>query len=174
MGNVLSEEEATKRIESIEKLNRTVKTELNLDNFRGIGSTGYLDLINPDWIDPNTNIVKGYDSERRPFFAFFAVVVFSDDTKLQTFTTFFQRYSDNQVCWMFCGHLGQPLFCSSGTGGSGTEQFELMTKFIETGQIILTDENAINDIYIDSKIYYPSYDQTEKSPYPTKIYLGRI
>lgn len=175
MGNVLSQEEINKRIGSINKLKYIVKTEFNLDNFRGIGPTQYLDSIDPNWIDPNTNVIKGIDSYNRPFFAFFAIVIMSDGSQIETFTTFFQRYSDNDVCWMFCGNLAQPLFFSTGTGGASTNQFELLFDLFSNGKIIIQERNLLENIGIRSEIYSQSFNEFKniESPHPIEIFIGR-
>lgn len=176
MGNVISEEEANKRIRLIRQMQKIVQTKYDLNNYKGIGQTEYLDLIDPNWIDPNTNVITGYDSFNRPFFAFFAVVVLSDGTKLQTFTTFFQRHSDNQMCWMFCGNMAQPLFCSTGSGGAETKQFETLKTLFETGRIDVPEKTELANFGIRCEIYSFSMDEFKntQSAYPVEIYLGKI
>ena len=65
------------------------------------GSTDYLDFISLDDVK-NNNIMKGIDNYERYFIVIKAFYEYPTQNK-NTFTTFFQRHSENQTLWIACG-----------------------------------------------------------------------
>ena len=107
MGNNLSELEKDELQNTIDELNKLKFNILDLQDRKGI--TGYIDFINPTELN-DYNVMSGFDYANRRFFVIKAEIEYSDKTKIKTFTTFFQRYSDNNLLWHTSGHYGKLLF----------------------------------------------------------------
>ena len=84
-----------------------------LDIGNKIGSTSYIDFIKQTDLEKN-NIMKGNDCFGRKFIVFKATYIFKDNTIKKTFSTFFQRYTDNNILWHICGHDGELIFDTCG------------------------------------------------------------
>jgi hypothetical protein len=98
------------------------------------GSTGYIDFITPEYIG-NNNVVKGYGSNGRFFIVIKAHYEMSDGTKINTFSTFFQRYSHDDTLWHCCGHYGVNLMSTD--GGMTHEQYILLDELLNSKEIKL-------------------------------------
>ena len=89
------------------------------------GDTNYIDFIKQSEV--TENIMKGIDDNERPFIVFKSEFIYNtnntnninntNNTNIKiikkTFTTFFQRYTDNKLLWHTCGHDGDLLFDSN-------------------------------------------------------------
>jgi hypothetical protein len=128
MGNTLSETEIQQRYTIIDKIIKLKFNTLDLNIRNGV--TGYLDFINPTELGSN-NVMCGLDQFSRPFIVFKAQIEYTDGSKLQTFTTFFQRYDDNKLTWHTCGHYGT-LLCWT-DGGATNEQFAMIHELLSNG-----------------------------------------
>ena len=109
-----------------------------LDIGAKIGSTSYIDFIKQTDLGEN-NIMKGYDCFGRKFIVFKATYIFNDNTFKKTFSTFFQRYTDNDKLWHTCGHDGELIFYTD--GGAKLEHFQIIEKLLYDGFIELDDTN---------------------------------
>jgi len=109
--------------------------------------------------------MTGIDYANRPFFVIKAEIVYSDKTKINTFTTFFQRYSDDNLLWHTAGHYGKLLFDT--TGGSSLSQFKLLFQLLLNGFYNLEKEEA-NDL----RIFNNNDTNDDNIIYPKTILLG--
>jgi hypothetical protein len=128
------------------------------------GDTNYIDFIKQSEV--TENIMKGIDDNERPFIVFKAELVYNTNntnTKIikKTFTTFFQRYTDNKLLWHTCGDDGNLLFDSN--GGANLVQIKLIEELLKNKYIDLTPDMDIYQLRL--KINY-------ENPYPIKIQLG--
>jgi hypothetical protein len=128
------------------------------------GDTNYIDFIKQSEV--TENIMKGVDDNERPFIVFKAELVYNTNntnTKIikKTFTTFFQRYTDNKLLWHTCGDDGDLLFDSN--GGANLVQIKLIEELLKNKYIDLTPDMDIYQLRL--KINY-------EKPYPIKIQLG--
>jgi hypothetical protein len=144
-----------------------------LDIRERFGNTGYIDFIKQSEV--TENIMKGIDDNERPFIVFKAEFVYNTNntntntntnnknTKIikKTFTTFFQRYTDNKLLWHTCGHDGELLFDSN--GGANLVQLKMVEELLKNGYIDLTPDMDIYQLRL--KINYTN-------PYPIRIQLG--
>jgi len=163
MGNTISELDRNELNNIINELNKLKFNTLDIQDRKGI--TGYIDFINPEELNDN-NVMTGVDYANRPFFVIKAEIVYSDKTKINTFTTFFQRYSDNTLLWHTAGHYGNLLFDTA--GGCSLSQFKMLFELLLNGSYNL-DRLTSNELRIlGSKYYIEDTDIT----YPTAIYIG--
>jgi len=58
--------------------------------------------------------------------------------KINTFTTFFQRYTDDSLLWHACGHNGPLLFDT--VGGANITQLKLLDDLLKNGYVDLTQD----------------------------------
>ena len=132
-----------------------------LDVRERFGHTNYIDFIKQSEV--TENIMKGIDDHERPFIVFKSELVYNTNSKIikKTFTTFFQRYTDNKLLWHTCGHDGDLLFDSN--GGANLVQIKLIEEILKNGYIDLTPDMDIYQLRL--KINY-------EKPYPIRIQLG--
>jgi len=127
------------------------------------GNTNYIDFIKQSEV--TENIMKGIDDNERPFIVFKAEFVYNNTNTnskiIKTFTTFFQRYTDNKLLWHTCGNDGDLLFDSN--GGANLVQIKMIEEILKNGYIDLTPDIDIYQLKL--KINY-------KNPYPIRIQLG--
>ena len=135
MGNSLSQEEINIRNEYLNKIRNINVPILDIGNKNG--STGYLDFIKSDELGTN-NIMKGLDCLSRPFIVFKAEFEYPNGLKKKTFTTFFQRYSDNHNLWHCCGHYGINLMDTQ--GGTSNEQIKMLYELFSSGEYKINRE----------------------------------
>jgi hypothetical protein len=134
------------------------------------GITGYLDFINPDELGSN-NIMKGIDSASRPFIVFKAEFEFSNGLKKKTFTTFFQRYSDDKFLWHCCGHYGKNLMDTS--GGTNLEQVKLIYELVVSNKYkINKDLIQMQKLNFRDSVVSISWDNLTDDDFPIVINLG--
>ena len=134
------------------------------------GITGYLDFINPDELGSN-NIMKGIDNASRPFIVFKAEFEFSNGLKKKTFTTFFQRYSDDKFLWHCCGHYGKNLMDTS--GGTNLEQVKLIYELVVSNKYkINKDLIQMQKLNFRDSIDSISWDNLIDDDFPIVIKLG--
>jgi hypothetical protein len=130
------------------------------------GNTGYIDFIKPDELT-DLDIMKGTDMYERQFIVFKSELT-CNETKIRSFTTFFQRYKNSETLYHTAGHYGGPcLFITE--GGATLEQIEYLDKLLETGEIELGYEDA-NKFRINYNNTYNSDE--EKKNFKYKIKLG--
>ena len=167
MGNSLSQEDTDIRNEYLQKI-RNIKVP-NLDIGMKNGSTGYLDFIKPDELGAN-NIMKGIDSSSRSFFVFKAEFEYPNGLKKKTFTTFFQRYSDNYLLWHCCGHYGVNLMATD--GGTNNEQIKMLYELFSSGEYKI-NKDLIDEQRLQFRINDDlSWDNITDDDYPIIIKLG--
>lgn len=126
------------------------------------GYTGYIDFITPK--DFKEKVNKGIDMFDRRFVTFRAIIEYEDGKTTETFTTVFQRYTNNELLWMSAGYYSLLFYTY---GGVALEQFELLYKLLTEGSVDVTE-----DIYKNCRIQCSTCGihkvDTNK---PKKIYL---
>ena len=124
-----------------------------------IGMTGYIDFIRPSEV--SFPIMKGIDNSNRPFVTLKANVYFDDGSIVKTFSTFFQRYSDNNHLWHCTGHYGKLLFDTG--GGMTTQQSLILRELLTHGCVVINPENRDNLRILGSSFFdrfnEPSHDR---------------
>jgi len=142
---------------------------LNIDHRHGC--TSYIDFIKQKELEENTTM-KGNDDFNRPFIIFKAEIMYNDlnikkqtstTLTISTFTTFFQRYSDDSLLWHSCGHDGPLLFDTC--GGANITQLKLLDDLFKNGFVDLTSDMNYEELKL-----YLNYE--EPSLKPIKIQLG--
>lgn len=169
MGNSLSQVVVSERRELLSKLYNIDVPILDIGNC--MGSTGYIDFITPNLLN-GLNIMKGKSYDGREFIVFKAKFKFTDDIEIQTFTTFFKRYVDNDITWHTCGHHGLNLFNTS--GGADNNQIQLLYELLRIGKIDLTNLNKeeIDNLKLLWRFGIETDYENRKDIYPVEIILG--
>lgn len=138
MGNTLSDEKRYEREETIHKMFSSDKFN-KLDITGRGGYTGYLDFIKSTELGTN-DVMMGVDDNRRKFVVFKAEIELNNGKLISTYTTFFQRYTDDNLNWRTCGHHGKILFYTS--YGIHTDQIKMLHQLLDTG---VFDLSKLND-----------------------------
>ena len=126
------------------------------------GSTSYIDFIEKSELKENT-MMKGRDDFERPFVVFKAEIIYENSKfNKKTFTTFFQRYTDDPLICHACGDNGPLLFDSC--GGTNITQLTLLDELLKNGSVDLTPDTNYEELrlYLNSKALVK----------PIKIQLG--
>ena len=132
-----------------------------LDIGQKAGSTGYIDFINSnEFIE---SLRKGIDKTDRKFISFRANIEYSNGQNVETFTTLFQRYSDDEYLWMGAGKQTH-LFATY--GGINIYQLQLLYKLL-TERTVMVTEDMINNCRLGQY----NYDNTNTIHCPVKITL---
>ena len=129
-----------------------------LDVGQRMGYTSYIDYIEQKELPENENVVKGMDCKMRPFIVFKATIIYKNKTKKKTFSTLFQRYSNDKNIWHICGHDGSLIFDTS--GGIREDQLVFIDELLEKGSVQIDESNI--DIF-------HNHNQTNN---PIQIVLG--
>ena len=165
MGNSLSKEERERLGEEIMRLQHFELPKLNVDDKNGI--TGYIDYIQPN--DITGNAMNGRDFCGRFFLSFKATAFFDDGSKEKYFTTFFQRYQDNERTYHSAGHFEKLLFTTE--GGAKIEQVVFLNMLFKNGEVFGEDIVRLNGQILESDLFQ-SEDQRKITPKPTSVKLG--
>lgn len=155
MGNSISEETRYAIIELSRNIMNTQCDTLYIGNRSGC--TGYIDFILPEDLD-NNYVMKGTDQNYRKFIVVKAYIEFKGGHKINTFTTFFQRYSDSETPWMCAGGLKTMLMHSE--GGMNLDQFKLLNELLKNNSVDL-DIDVIEKCYLNC---YPNYERVYNEP----------
>ena len=146
-------------------INQALKNIMNyncntLDVSFRYGSTAYIDYIQRS--EFKENVMKGIDDFGRPFIVFKAEIIYENSKfNKKTFTTFFQRYTDDNLLWHACGHDGPLLFDS--VGGTNLVQIKMIEELLKNGYIDLTPDMDIRQLRLEI-----NYTKT----HPIRIQLG--
>ena len=165
----MSQTEIDERKELINKLFRINVEQLDIGNAQG--STGYIDFIKPTSLD-NNNIMKGRDINGRRFIVFKAEIILSNSKKIQTFTTFFQRYYDSDLTWHTCGHYGLNLFDTC--GGVNNIQARILYELLSNNSVDLNNF-SIDELDNLKLLWKNGLDEeynASEDIYPTQINVG--
>ena len=110
-----------------------------LDISHKYGHTSYIDFIKQSQLQENINVMKGKDDFERPFIVFKSEIIYENSKfNKKTFTTFFQRYTDDSLLWHACGHDGPLLFDT--VGGANISQLKLLDDLLKNGYVDLTPD----------------------------------
>lgn len=167
MGNQLSRSEIDEREKLIKKI-LNIKNINKLDIGNRVGHSEYIDFIEPELL-VNDDILRGTDIYSRSFIVFKAEIILQDNSKIQTFTTFFKRYHDSNIIWHACGHYGLNLFDTC--GGANNKQINILHELLSNKTIDLSDMKIeqINELKL---LWNNNSDNYEKNIYPIRIDLG--
>jgi hypothetical protein len=178
MGNSLSEEELNERTQIINTITRLNLANFDLRDRNGLsepynyfirGLTGYIDFIKPDELPETIDLMKGVDSCFRNFFVFKARFLFADGTYFDTFSTFFQRYSDNNLLWHCCGHYG--IYLMNTEGGTNNSQFKLIEELFTKKNIQLNKEKCLDCRLNFTSTNYIIDDEIPDTKFPIQLKL---
>ena len=108
-----------------------------LDIFNRKGSTSYIDFIKEKELGQHS-VIKGVDCIGRFFITIKAEYLLPTGELVPSFSTFFQRYSDDYNTWQCCGHDGTLLFATE--GGMRHEQFEILYQLLTDSKVDLNSD----------------------------------
>ena len=119
------------------------KLDYTYNHIQKHSSTDYLDRFT--WDEVTNPIMIGTDNYRRKFLILKLII---DNTKYMQ--TFFQRYTDNNLLWMGCGHATNEFL--STIGGLKIDEAKLIVDIIEGKEIILNNDHRIFQDNINKKV----------------------
>jgi hypothetical protein len=160
MGNTINKHLLDKFNNDINKLKLIDLPVLDIQN--RLGHTDYIDFI--ESYELSDNVMKGIDYAQRHFIVIKAEIEYSNKSRVKTFTTFFQRYPDNEILWHSAGNFGTLLFNTD--GGASLDQINMLHDLLLNGFYELNIKK--NHILRITKIE----DNNDKSIYPKWIYIG--
>ena len=121
-----------------------------LDVSHRYGATSYIDFIKQSELEENI-MMKGRDDFERPFVVFKAEIIYENSKfNKKTFTTFFQRYTDDPLIYHACGHDGPLLFDSC--GGTNITQLTLLDDLLKNGYVDLTPDMDYEELRLSLNI----------------------
>lgn len=147
-----------------------------LDIMNRKGWTSYIDFIKEKELGQNS-VMKGIDCIGRPFIAIKAEYVYPNNNNnveeetVPTFSTFFQRYTDDSNTWQCCGHDGTLLFATE--GGMRKEQFETLVKLLYETKVDLDPELIKKNRFIVYDKKKLNNEEEEESTFPLQIRLRK-
>lgn len=165
MGNSLTSQQIQERTNVINDINKLDFDILNIGDKNGF--TGYLDFFQPSDLKDELSIMKGQDIMERNFFVFKSFFEFEDGSIFENFTSFFQRYPDDNLLWHCCGHYGQYIMNTE--GGTTNEQFKFIFELLTNGCVELNKNKEKCEI-LRLNFYTPNkFELPEKYPIKVKI-----
>ena len=133
----------------------------SLDISHRYGATCYIDFIEQSEV--KENVMKGRDDFDRPFVVFKSEIIYENSKyNKKTFTTFFQRYTDDLLLCQACGSDGPLLFDT--VGGTNITQLKLLDDLLKNGFVELTRDTDYEELRL--------YLNSKTSDKPIKIQLG--
>ena len=128
----------------------------------------YIDFINPDELKDN-NIMGGIDNYERRFIVFKSCITINN-THTNMFTTFFQRYNDNDILYHCSSQSYRDLLFNT-EGGATLKQMEFLLELLNNRSITLNYEQAC-----DFKLNYNlnQFTDDEKNKLSINITLGNM
>jgi len=163
MGNSLTPQQVQERTDIISNINKLNFDILDIGDKNG--STGYLDFFRPSDLKDGLSIMKGQDMSGRNFFVFKSFFEFEDGNTYENFTSFFQRYYDNELLWHCCGHYGRYIMNTE--GGTSNEQFKFIFDLL-TNDCVQLDKEKCDELRLN---FYTlkGFEMPEKYPIRVKI-----
>jgi hypothetical protein len=133
------------RMTRINLIKSIMNTNSNiLDISHRYGATSYIDFIEKTELQENV-MMKGTDEFNRPFVVFKSEIIYENSKyNKKTFTTFFQRYTDDLLVWQACGHDGPLLFDT--VGGTNITQLKLLDDLLKNGFVDLTPDMNYDEL----------------------------
>lgn len=119
-----------------------------------VGFTDYIDFISEQ--DVENDVMTGIDVYKRPFIVVKAKLLDNNKNEYPVFETFFQRYTDNDVLFMGCGHDGTKFMDTS--GGMTVHQKEFLNRLVQNKKIELN-----SDILTELRLSYNFMDSETKN-----------
>jgi len=167
MGNSLSPQEIQERTEIIDNIKKLNFEILDIGDKNGL--TDYLDFFQPSDLlnlKDGLSIMKGQDIVGRKFIVFKSIFEFEDGSIYDNFTSFFQRYKDNDLVWHCCGHYGQYIMNTE--GGTSNEQFKFIFELL-TNNCVELDKEKCDNLRLN---FYTRKGFEEAEKYPIKVKIG--
>jgi hypothetical protein len=161
MGNSLTQEQIQERTDIITNINKLNFDILDIGDKNG--STGYLDFFQPSDLKDGLSIMKGQDMAGRKFFVFKSIFEFEDGSVFENFTSFFQRFYDNELLWHCCGHYGPYIMNTE--GGTSNEQFKFIFELL-TNDCVQLNKEKCDKLRLNFPI---GFEMPEKYPIRVKI-----
>ena len=166
MGNILSFEQRETNLKILSEIRYLQFSILDIGD--RCGDTTYIDFIKSNEV--SNDVMKGIDIFRRPFFVFKATIKYENGNSIKSFTTWFQRYTDNDLLWHTCGNDGFVLFDTS--GGANIEQMIFIKKLFKNGEVMGDDIIRLTNQVIESDLIDPEKDRYKITPKPVSVKLG--
>lgn len=132
MGNTLSEHVYQERKTLIDEIINESRNYPRLDLENRTGATDYIDFIGLEEV--TGPIMYGVDIFRRNFI----VIKMKIDNEI-ILQTFFERYTDNDILWMGCGHATNNLIYTD--SGTKNPQFSLILAIIKGENPIIEERH---------------------------------
>jgi hypothetical protein len=145
MGNGQSIENKERMNQIVNEIKKFDCCTLDIGDMKG--ETDYIDFITDDILEGH-DVMKGVDIYGRFFIIVKAHIVYSNRLPINTFTTFFQRYTDNNIRWVGCGHKAIHLMDTS--GGMTLVQLELLRD-------LLYNNSVKFDNSIDTRVFIADF-----------------
>lgn len=146
MGNGQSIENKERMNQIVNEIKKFDCSTLDIGDMKG--ETDYIDFIS-DYILEGHDVMKGVDKYGRFFIIVKAHIVYSNRLPINTFTTFFQRYTDNNIRWVGCGHKAIHLMDTS--GGMTLVQLELLRDLLYNNSVKF--DNSIDTRVFSADFY---------------------
>jgi len=166
MGNYLTQQQIQERTDVINNINKLDFDILDIGDKNGL--TGYLDFFQPSDIKDGLSVMKGQDMFGRNFFVFKSIFEFEDGSLFENFTSFFQRYPDDNLLWHCCGHHG--LYIMNTEGGTSYEQFKFIFELLTNGCVELNKNKDKCEILRLN--FYTTTGFVLPEKYPIKVKIG--
>ena len=126
----------------------------------------YIDYINSDELKDH-NVMSGIDSYERRFIVFKSHITINN-THTNMFTTFFQRYNDNDILYHCAGTSYKDLLFDT-EGGATLKQIEILLELLNNKVITLNYEQAC---YFKLNYNLNQFTDDEKNNLLINITLG--
>ena len=162
MGNSITSSSKQQMLLTLNTIFNSSYPELDLQD----RVSDYIDFINPDELKDN-NVMGGQDNYERRFIVFKSSFTINN-TSTNMFTTFFQRYNDNDILY-HCANTSYRDLLFNTEGGATLKQIEFLLELLNNRSITLNYEQAC-----DFKLNYnlDQFTDDEKNKLSINITLG--
>ena len=164
MGNSITSSSKQQMLLTLNTIFNSSYPELDLED----RVSDYIDFINPDELKDN-NVMGGIDNYERRFIVFKSYITINN-TSTNMFTTFFQRYNDNDILYHCASQSYRDLLFNT-EGGATLKQMEFLLDLLNNKSITLNYEQAC-----DFKLNYKlnQFTDDEKNKLSINITLGNM
>ena len=164
MGNSITSSSKQQMLLTLNTIFNSSYPELDLQD----QVSDYIDFINPDELKDN-NVMGGQDNYERRFIVFKSYITINN-TSTNMFTTFFQRYNDNDILYHCSSNSYRELLFDT-EGGATLKQIEILLELLNNNSITINYEQAC-----DLKLNYNlnQFTDDEKNKLSINITLGNI
>ena len=162
MGNSITSSSKQQMLLTLNTIFNSSYPELDLQD----RVSDYIDFINPDELKDN-NVMGGIDSYERRFIVFKSCITINN-TRTNMFTTFFQRYNDNDILY-HCANTSYRDLLFNTEGGATLKQIEFLLELLNNKVITLNYEQAC---YFKLNYNLNQFTDDEKNNLLINITLG--